>query len=147
MPTHLLTAQNLRKSETNRLPIFLIKSPIISPDSGFESRLHSPTYRPRTKVAKSLGTKNRDLDRLCKISRKNPLKRFQIENDSQRGTIPGRSRRKSGPGYELCSWFSPRKNDGLIQTTHLSTLWSVTNITPRNPARKIVPRWLSLVDD
>src|SRR6266568_3727572 len=78
------------------------KSSRISPESRLESHFYNRRLIPYESTYISR-CKNRDPDRLCGIRRKNRLKRFQIENGSQKGgTIPGRSRhRQDSPG----NWF------------------------------------------
>src|SRR5881397_796967 len=70
------------------------KSPIISPESCFESRFYTRRFGPNESTYTSR-FENRDPGRFRGIRRKNRPKRFQIENESQKGgTIPGRSRHK-----------------------------------------------------
>src|SRR5881296_649159 len=77
----------------------MFKSPIISPESRFEAGF----YRRRLIPYESTYIRrfeNRGLSRFRGIRKKNRPKRFQIENDSQKGgTIPGRSRHRPLLGF------------------------------------------------
>src|SRR5881296_3681686 len=70
------------------------KSPIISPESCFESPFYTRRFGPNKSIY-IRRFENRDPGRLHGIRRKNRPKQFQIENDSEKGgTIPGRSRHR-----------------------------------------------------
>src|SRR5881628_3570948 len=70
------------------------KSSIISPESRFETGFYTRRLVPYESTYISRFEK-RDPSRFRGIRWKNRLKRFQVENGSQKGgTIPGRSRHK-----------------------------------------------------
>jgi len=65
---------------------------------------------------------NRDPDRLRGIRRKNRLKRFQIENDSQKGgTIPGRLRHKPRFSPRIQGQRNPTNSSARPAGLHVET--------------------------
>ncbi len=80
--------------ECNNFTVLWHKSPVISPESRFETGFYNRRLIPNESTY-NRRFENHDPDRLCGIRRKNRPKQFQIENDPQKGgTIPGRSRDK-----------------------------------------------------
>jgi len=76
-------------------PIVPKKSPIISPDSRFESGFYTRRFGPH-EIRYLSGFENGDSSRFRGIRRKNHPKRFQIENDSEkRGYHSGDFRHES----------------------------------------------------
>ena len=71
------------QSETNPIMHSRFKSFTISPESCFESPLYTRRFGPNESAYISR-FENRDLGRFHGIRRQNRLKRFQIENDSQK---------------------------------------------------------------
>ena len=71
------------------------KSPIISPESCFESRFYTRRFGPNESTYTSR-FENRDPGRFRGIRKKNRPKRFHIENDSEKG-VPFLADRATDP--------------------------------------------------
>ena len=75
-----------------------LKSPIISPESLFESGFYKRRFGPN-ECARFPDVKIVHLGRLCIIRRQNRLKWFQIENDSEKG-VPFLADRATDPLFQ-----------------------------------------------
>ena len=125
-----------------RLGNSLLKSPIghnpkpsiISPEPRFEAGFYTRRFGPHESIYISR-FENRDPGRFQGIKRKNRLKRFQIENDSQKG---GYHYRRIVPQTRLRGWVLAPYALNQLKTKYRTCLDPASGMARMNCLRTVV---------